>query len=280
PEICVPIKIYNGHVINLLNQNVDYIFAPRMVSIEKNKTFCPKFLGLPDMLRYTFAGEADKFISPFINGVSDEDVNIKELHDANLLKEYSFHELSHAWRAGVDDWRHFRKICQRGYRLDEAMELYRNPQLPPVKESLGKVGIGLIGYVYDVYDQFVGMDIAKRLESMGVNVYTFEMLTESEIKKQIQPMKKSLFWSFSNKTFGAGMHFYGDPRVDGLIHLTAFGCGPDSLSGKMMELDSPRYAKPFLTVRVDEHSGENHLQTRIEAFVDLLLHKKIKQSTL
>jgi len=39
-------------------------------------------------------------------------------------------------------------------------------------------------------------------------------------------------------------------------------------------LDSDTYNKPFLTMRVDEHSGENHLQTRIEAFVDMLKRKK------
>ena len=280
PEICVPIKVFNGHVISLLNK-VDYIFAPRMVSIEKNKTFCPKFLGLPDMLRYTFTREhiQGRFICPVIEGRADCSADATQLKQANLLKDYSLQQLTSAWQKGVIVWQHFMAICRRGYRIDEALTMYKNPQLPPVKENKGKVSVALVGYVYDVYDVFVGMEIAKRLDGMGVNVKTFEMLTDVEIDKQIAPMKKSLFWTFSNKAFGAGLHYYQDKDIDGIIHLTAFGCGPDSLSGKMMELDSNTYSKPFLTVRVDEQSGENHLQTRVEAFTDMLMHKKYKNIT-
>lgn len=278
PDICVPIKVLNGHVLELLEAEVDYIFTPRMVHIEAGKTFCPKFLGLPDMLRYTFPREEQRFICPQICGKRDWEAKPEHLQQANLLREYSVGELAKAWAAGVEDWQRFRSICLRGYRIDEALLLYEAPRLPKPKKWKGKVNIALVGYVYDVYDEFVGMETPKRLQDMGANVHVFEMLTDEEINRQIKPMKKSLFWTFSNKVFGAGLHFYEDPNIDGIIHLTAFGCGPDSLSGKMMELDSTHYGKPFLTVRVDEQSGESHLQTRIEAFVDMLLHKKYRES--
>ena len=53
PEICFPIKIYNGHVINLIEKGVDYIFCPRFVHIEKNYWFCPKYIGLPELVEKT-----------------------------------------------------------------------------------------------------------------------------------------------------------------------------------------------------------------------------------
>jgi predicted nucleotide-binding protein (sugar kinase/HSP70/actin superfamily) len=228
------------------------------------------------MLSYTFPHYAGIFICPYIEGRSDCAANYAQLKKAPLLKEYSLARLGAAWKEGIEIWRRFRHICSLGYRIDEALKLYKNP-FPPPKENKHKVNIALIGYVYDLYDIFMGMDTAKRLENMNVNVKTFEMLKDEEINAQIKPMKKSLFWTFSNKVFGAGLHYYKDKNIDGVIHLTAFGCGPDALSGKMMELDSVFYAKPFLTVRVDEQSGENHLQTRIEAFVDMLIHKKNKE---
>ena len=69
--------------------------------------------------------------------------------------------------------------------------------------------------------------------------------------------------------------FLKDDSIDGIIHITAFGCGPDSLIGKIMELESVDYKKPFMTIRVDEHTGENHLQTRVEAFIDMIYRKKL-----
>ena len=53
PEICFPIKIYNAHVINLIEKQVDYIFCPRFVHIEKGYWFCPKYIGLPELVEKT-----------------------------------------------------------------------------------------------------------------------------------------------------------------------------------------------------------------------------------
>ena len=277
PEICVPIKIFNGHVLELIDKT-DYIFAPRMVSIESKdkKTFCPKFLGLPDMLKYTFSDAKEKFISPFLDGKTDWDADREQLKDANLLNQYPQKKLEKAWKEGAKEWRAFRSNCCLGFRADEALQIAagKNIDLPPVLERPGRINIALIGYVYNLYDQFVGMDIAKRLETVGANVYTFEMLKDEDIKKELNKMKKSLFWTFSDKIFASGLYYYKQPQIDGIIHLTAFGCGPDSLIGKMLELDSAKYGKPFLTIRVDEHSGESHLVTRIEAFSDMLWRKK------
>jgi predicted nucleotide-binding protein (sugar kinase/HSP70/actin superfamily) len=77
-------------------------------------------------------------------------------------------------------------------------------------------------------------------------------------------------WTFTNKILAASYDFFTDPNIDGLIHVTAFGCGPDSMLGKLLELDSLEYKKPFMTIRVDEHTGEAGVDTRIEAFVDML----------
>ena len=52
-DACIPIKLFHGHVINLMEKKVDAIFSPRIVSVDENATLCPKFLGLPDMCRYS-----------------------------------------------------------------------------------------------------------------------------------------------------------------------------------------------------------------------------------
>lgn len=49
-DACVPVKIFFGHV-NLLKNNVDYLFIPRIMSMNGKTIYCPKFLGLPDMIK-------------------------------------------------------------------------------------------------------------------------------------------------------------------------------------------------------------------------------------
>ena len=53
-EVCYPVKIYYGHVASLLDK-VDYLFLPRLISIQRKSYICPKFMGLPDMIRANFS---------------------------------------------------------------------------------------------------------------------------------------------------------------------------------------------------------------------------------
>jgi predicted nucleotide-binding protein (sugar kinase/HSP70/actin superfamily) len=49
-EACLPVKVFFGHVTAIADQ-VDYLFVPRITRVEPKAYICPKFMGLPDMLR-------------------------------------------------------------------------------------------------------------------------------------------------------------------------------------------------------------------------------------
>jgi predicted nucleotide-binding protein (sugar kinase/HSP70/actin superfamily) len=51
-DACVPIKLFFGHVMELRDK-VDYLFIPRIVCLDSKTVYCPKFLGLPDMIRHS-----------------------------------------------------------------------------------------------------------------------------------------------------------------------------------------------------------------------------------
>lgn len=277
-EICVPIKILNGHVLELLESDVDYIFLPRMMSIRKGQFFCPKFMGLPDMVRYSLPGAKEKVLFPNISSLTDDISDEKLYYDVGKILGVTDKDIRESLSAARKVWNEFRRFSKEGYTALEAMEYVLEGKLPEKQaEDIG-VTIGLMGYVYDVYDDLVSMGIVDRLRKMGVKVITFEMMDETMLERELDHMKKRLFWTFSNKLLGAGYRFLKDEGIDGIIHVTAFGCGPDSLIGKLMEIDSEEYGKPFMTIRVDEHTGENHLQTRIEAFVDMIYRKKVKSA--
>ncbi|MBM7616083.1 acyl-CoA dehydratase activase-related protein [Alkaliphilus hydrothermalis] len=277
PELCVPIKVYIGHVLKLEEMEVDYIYVPRFVSISKGQYFCPKFMGLPDMIRYSFPDIVDKLIIPTIEAQDENIAHYKNFRIFEEIFKITPKENRAALRKAEGVWLTFRSHCLKGYTAMEAMDLSFGEIMEEKFEAIEEgVTIGLVGYVYNVYDPFISMDIVKKIRSMGVGVKTFEMLEENEINRQLKYLQKNLFWTFSDKILASGYSFYNDEDVDGLIHFTAFGCGPDSMLGKLLEMESPSFRKPFMTIRVDEHSGENHLQTRIEAFVDMLRRKKQK----
>ncbi|MBF8982437.1 hypothetical protein IZY60_02690 [Lutibacter sp. B2] len=274
-EICVPMKVFSGHVAELVDE-VDYIFIPRMISISKYEYFCPKFMGLPDMIRYTIPGVKEKIVSPKID-VADENI-AKAKYYGEFKKKLGVKEkeLQKALKIAYGKWNDFRNYSKEGHTLVEALDGFdQNHYEVSNTKNDEIITIGLLGYVYNIYDEYVSMNIIEKLKDLKIRVVTFEMLDEHALTKSLTDLKKVPFWTFSNKLLGAGYCFYEDENIDGIVHITAFGCGPDSMIGKILELDSDQYKKPFMTIRVDEHSGENHLQTRIEAFADMIKRKKI-----
>ena len=272
PEICLPIKIYNGHVINLLEKEVDFIFCPRFVHIEKDYWFCPKYIGLPELVEKTIP-EA-KLLVAEIDCNREDTCSLTCYMPVAKKLGISRGRMKEALRAAQKDFEEFRGYCRMGLTLDEAaMALY--DKIPPEKFQLPQqpTTIGLLGYIYNVYDPFISMDIIKRLRAMEVNIITFDMLKPEELLKYRSTNTRPIFWTYPDKLYQAAHVMIADKHVQGLIHITAFGCGPDSIVGKEIEHDFADSGIPFMTLRIDEHTGENHLQTRIEAFTDMIKRK-------
>ncbi len=279
PEICLPIKIFNGHIINLLSKEVDYIFIPRFIGVESGKWFCPKFIGLPELADYTIDGVKSKILTVDIQGKKEstcEWTNYRPLCEALQVTPK---ELKKALKTAERVWQHFRDCCKQGFTIEEAEKMCSEDMRGSERTAhhTHDITLGVLGYVYNVYDPFVSMDIIKKLHEMNVRVITFEMLDEKRIHEKFKRKSKNLYWTFTDKIYGAAVELMENHQIDGLIHITAFGCGPDSIVGKMMELDSEKFKKPFMTIRVDEHTGESHLLTRIEAFVDMIKRQKISE---
>jgi predicted nucleotide-binding protein (sugar kinase/HSP70/actin superfamily) len=276
PEICAPMKIYTGHVAELLERGVDLVYVPRFISIRHQDSFCPKFLALPDMMKYTVSGLAERMLTHHLTADSDDIATTANYLKLGKLFTNDQTLIRSAIERGHEKWQNFRNLsCLEGYNCAQANDVVLNGRKIAITHQ--PVKIGLIGYVYNIYDPIISMDIIGKLHHLGAETVTFEMLKQRLLEKQIQQVSRRLFWSFSNKLLASACHFFEDSSIDGVIHVTAFGCGPDSFLGKLLELKVDHLDKPLMTIRVDEHTGENHLLTRIEAFVDMIAkHKRQK----
>lgn len=293
-EICVPIKVMIGHILNLNQKDVDYIFLPRFRSIRKDIVLCPKFLGLPDMVRHSLPGLKVEVIADQIESKSDDIAQYSNHKKFAERLDIPAKKMQTALNKASNFWQRYRNLLFDGYLIDdfsniEDIELlekvisqFENDSNPPQSKNqeleapAGEevVDIAVIGYVYNVFDQYINMDIINKLKEMGVRVHTFSMVAEEIIEKELSKLRKPMFWEFTNKLYGAAEHFFANEGIDGVIHLTAFGCGPDSMLGQILEIDAKEYNKAFMTLRIDEQTGESHIITRIEAFIDLLRLKK------
>ena len=77
----------------------------------------------------------------------------------------------------------------------------------------------------------------------------------------------------SIKSVGKALH-YARKGYDGIIHLMPFTCMPELVAQTVIARISHDYHLPVLTLIYDEHTSSTGLQTRLEAFIDLLAHHR------
>ena len=90
----------------------------------------------------------------------------------------------------------------------------------------------------------------------------------------INTLGEHRYWANEYEMTGTAGHYLKDNRIDGIITLTAFGCGPDSLMVERIQRRAKHFGKPLLHLTIDEQTGEAGFITRLEAFVDMLFRKK------
>lgn len=260
-DVCYPVKLMHGHVAELADK-VDVIFVPRLFSTLNGTCECPKLIGLADMLRHSIP-QLPPLLSPYVNLRLGRRGLISAVVAAGKTVTRNPWKLHRALRAGI--------------AAMDAMERNYHAGRLPGKESGhkgGKGNIAVIGHPYNLYDSFANLGIVDRLLRQGYRVLTPQMLPAKALKTANAELRKPLFWSAGRVVFGAGIHYATRPDVIGVIHLASFGCGLESLIIDLVQRIAIRKDKPLLLLTMDEHTGEAGVETRLEAFLDMLAWKE------
>ena len=270
-EACLPVKLFHGHVIDLKDR-VDYIFIPRYKSIAKGEYICPKFCGLPEMIKFSI-----KDLPPIINTEINLRKKGKGLHKPFKQKGKRFtsdnKRIKRAIEMALDAEKDFKEKIEGGKFPNELTEgdKYNN--------NMGKdLTVAVVGHVYNLYDKHISMDIITKLNSMGIRVVSPEFQNSKDIELITNTLDKKMFWTFGKRLLGFTMSILKDKNVDGIIYVMSFGCGIDSFVSDLSERKIRRAGNtPFFLLILDEHSAEAGVNTRIEAFIDMIRWRKYNE---
>ncbi len=269
-EACLPVKVFFGHIVSLKNK-VDYIFLPRLVSVSPKEYICPKFLGLPDMVSRCIK-DLPKIIDTKIDLYHRENDLYKQFQEAARPICANSSKISSAFKKAMVEYKLFVKRVESGVLPEKAFknttENYFNP-----KEKNGV--IALLGHPYCIYDKFINMNLISKLEKANYQVLTSDNVPSYLVDEYTNTLNKRLFWTIGRRMIGSAYYYLDNPAIDGIIHVSSFACGPDSMTGELIERRARQLGnKPFLNLVLDEHTGEAGIVTRIEAFLDMLGMKK------
>lgn len=248
-EACLPIKIFHGHVATIKDK-CDIILIPRIMQLREREFICPKFCGLPEMILNNIPDLPKAIIEP-IYATSKE----------NLYK----------WAKIVG-----KMIVDDKYKIKNAFNkalIEQSKYKTGIKNDTYKLNIALIGHPYNIYDNFINMNLVKKLNKLGVGVITEEYIDDEIIDNEVKSLYKRPFWTFGRNSYGFASYVAKERIVDGIIYISSFSCGIDSV---MIEFIKDRIEDfPLMILKVDEQTGEAGIDTRIEAFFDML-ERRIK----
>ena len=255
-ESCLSLKIFLGHAYSLKNK-CDYILIPRLFSIKKNEGVCTNFSCLYDLS----------------NNLLD---NTKILnYNVDLTKNES--ELLGFLKMGRTLGIPYIK-SYKAYKFAKIKSLEIRKEKEKAQKELLKsknIKILMAGHPYNLYDELIGMQVSNYLENLGIDIIYSDRMPHNLIDQECKKLSTDIYWTFSKEVV-ASIEYYKD-KVDGIILLSSFPCGPDSLSNDLV----CRRVKniPILTLLFEDLNSDVGLLTRLESFFDILKQKEDKYET-
>ena len=258
-EPCLPIQAYHGHVQNLVEKNVDWIFIPNTINAitpfkQVNSYYCPWGQTVPFVIRSSpvFSAINNKLIIPSLRFRDGQESVAKSLMQALKPLGMKAKDVDRALQMGFENLQRFHKS------LISAGEI----ALGRLKDT-GEIGIILVGRTYNINDRGMTLDIGNKLRDYyGVNVIPMDFLPVDTI--DISNVNANMYWNYGRKILAAAKIVGQYPNLH-IIYMTNFKCGPDSYIKHYITAAS---GKPFLTLQFDGHSNDAGYITRCEAYLD------------
>lgn len=260
-ETCYPVKLIYGHMKQLIDQNVDYIFLPTIHTMKHEKSHVEHNYGCVYM--QTAAESIGHAMNLKENGIT----MLSPVFDLDFGKEAMASSMLGLGKIlGIP-----KPLCAKAL-LSGAIAVRKHTA---AVEKQGKILLDslkpddkvlvLITRNYGVSDPVLNMGIPELLLERGHKIITLSHLPGHDL--DISDDYHNLYWPFGQHIISGAKLIANHPNLYA-VYLTNHGCGPDSMISHLFRQEMGD--KPYLQIEVDEHYSKVGVITRIEAFLNSL----------
>ncbi|MDO5568541.1 MAG: acyl-CoA dehydratase activase-related protein [bacterium] len=250
-ETCLPYKIYMGQIYELLDK-CNYIVVPRICSYNNKENVCVRFNGLYDNVVNCFK----------TNNILTYNIDQKK----NKLSYLSFIKM------GLKINKNIFKVINSYIKALIIQKKYNknNHNYQEQLLSITNKKVLLVAHPYLIEEPYFSKEIINYLTNNNITILHAYKLHHKIAKKLSLSISPTLYWTYSKELIGAIKYYY--EHIDGIIFLTTFPCGPDSLVNELMirKIED----KPTLNLIIDESTSTAGLETRLESFLDIINTKE------
>ena len=271
---CYPAKISHGHVEDLIEKGIKFIFYPSIFYENRefkkvdNQLNCPVVSGYPEVISNNMDSILENnvtFMHPFLTFESKRKMTqrlVEELQEieveGNIIK-ISQDEIK---RAADRAWKE-----QENYNYD--IKEAGKKALDWIDEH-DKKAIVLCGRPYHV-DPEINHGISELITQMGLAV-----LTEDSIAYNIEDLSEDIRvldqWAYHSRLYRAA-EFVGKHDDLELVQLNSFGCGLDAVTTDQVSDILKSYGKIYTVLKIDEVSNLGAAKIRIRSLVQAMEEK-------
>ena len=259
--VCYPAKLAHGHVENLLDKGVDFIFYPCMsYNLDEggsdNHFNCPVVAYYPELLLANNPRlNNDNFIHPYM------DLNIRKNVEKVLARVLKKYNIKGRIPAAVD-------------AAYEALERYHINVAAKAREIIEQARrenrkiIVLAGRPYHI-DKEINHGIHKLITSLGMAV-----ITEDSVAMLAKTPKLGVLnqWTYHSRLYRAAKYVTTQPDMQ-LIQLVSFGCGIDAVTSDEVRNILESGGKLYTQLKIDEINNLGAARIRLRSLVAAMEQK-------
>ncbi|GMQ58405.1 acyl-CoA dehydratase activase-related protein [Vallitalea sediminicola] len=255
---CYPAKITHGHIMSLIQKQVDMIFYPCIFYEKKefassdNNLNCALVISYPEVIKNNMKilGEKNiKFLDPFLT-LDNKNALAKVLHET--FKEYGIDkkQVERALKIAWDENEAFKEdIRNKG---EETLEY--------LKET-GKKGIVLCGRPYHI-DPEINHGIPELINNLGMAVLTEDSV--AHLGKINNPLRVVDQWTYHSRTYRAASFVTTTDYLE-IVQLNSFGCGLDAVATDMVAEILENNNKLYTLIKIDEVNNLGAARIRLRS---------------
>ncbi|MBT3272832.1 MAG: activase, partial [Spirochaetales bacterium] len=132
--------------------------------------------------------------------------------------------------------------------------------------------IALLGRPYNAFAADANMGIPKKFSSRGYSIIPFDILPYDEAE-----IFSNMYWYYGQQDMKAASLLKDEENIY-ITFISNFSCAPDSFM--LHYVKWLMGTKPFLILELDSHSADAGIDTRVEAFLDIIEGYKSKKSEI
>ncbi|KKM10698.1 hypothetical protein SY88_13245 [Clostridiales bacterium PH28_bin88] len=264
---CRPVELAHGFLHDLLTQEPDVIFAPHVKGMAVDNGIdtgvaCPLVQAEPYYLRAAFPElDARRVLTPVLDFSRGKEQVSREFIAMGRELGFARGRTVQAFKRAVAiQEAFFREIKSIGERFLAKLEQHPDTH-----------AVVLFGRPYNAFTEVGNMGIPRKFASRGYRVIPADFLP-LEAEEPVEQM----YWAMGQMILKAAGFVRRHHQLFG-AYITNFGCGPDSF---LISYFRDRMGdKPSLTLELDNHTADAGLDTRVEAFLDIVKGYRQLQKT-